>query len=150
MSIDISYNDHVLTVRKTYDAPREAVFDAWVETNKVQQWWGCAQTTKVSSEIEQKVGGKYIHMMTIDGAGEFPGGGMLKEYDPPKLLAFVAEDPIHNQKNLVRVRFEEKGDQTEVTLTHDNLPMDLSGIVRGGWTAAFTKLGEFLKRAEAA
>ena len=141
---DISYKDGVLTVARVYDAPREEVFEAWVETNKVQQWWGCAQTTRVVSEVEPKVGGKYIHMMTIEGAGEFPGGGILTEYDPPSSLAFVSENPQMNMKNHVRVTFEDQDGKTLVTLTHDGLPDEMSEIVRGGWTAAFEKLAKLL------
>ena len=73
MSTESSFSKGTLTITRLYDAPREAVFDAWIETSKVQQWWGCAQTTAVRSEIEPKIGGVYNHHMTLGEMGEFPG-----------------------------------------------------------------------------
>ncbi len=29
-----------MTVRRTFDAPSELVFDAWTDPNQVDQWWG--------------------------------------------------------------------------------------------------------------
>ena len=73
MSTDVKFEDGHLIVSRVYDAPRELVFEAWVETSKVQQWWGCAECTSVRSEIDLEVGGRYNHHMTIAGAGEVPG-----------------------------------------------------------------------------
>lgn len=144
MSTSTSFGNGVLTVTRTYAASREAVFDAWVETSKVQQWWGCAQTTKVVSDIEPKVGGKYIHKMTIDGAGEFPVNGVLTEYDPPELLAYEVHGPTPEEFARVRVEFIQHGDSTEVRLTHENLSEEIVIYVTPGWSAAFEKLNVFL------
>jgi len=43
------FEDDNLIVSRVYDAPREMVFDAWFETSKVKQWWGCAECTDVPS-----------------------------------------------------------------------------------------------------
>ena len=145
MSLEARYENGTLTMTRTYDAPCAAVFDAWVETSKIQQWWGCAQTTAVKSEIEKKVGGKYCHHMTIEGAGEYPMNCRLTIYDPPKKLAYeeVSDNP---NPMCVTVDFIERGTQTEVRLVHANLPTGLSEIVKGGWTAALGKLADFLER----
>ena len=58
MTTETKFEDGKLIVTRTYSAPKEAVFEAWVETNKVEKWWGCAQCTSVRSEIEPRVGGK--------------------------------------------------------------------------------------------
>lgn len=144
MSVDITYADNILTATRLYDASREKVFEAWIETSKLELWWGCADTTKVCSEVEPKVGGKYIQMMTIKNAGEYPGGGVITEFDPPSVLAFVAEDTPSGAKNMVRVTFEDKDGQTLVTLKHHNLPAELKDIVRGGWTSALERLSDLL------
>ncbi len=145
MSSDAHFENGTLTVTRTYNAPCAAVFEAWVETSKVQQWWGCAQTTAVRSEIERKVGGKYCHQMTIDGAGEYPMVCRITAYDSPRLLAY---EDVSGEPNPMRVTvtFVERGSQTEVRLVHENLPTELGDIIRGGWTAAFGKLHDFLER----
>ena len=152
MSTELKFEDGNLIVTRTYDAPREAVFEAWVETSKVEQWWGCAECTSVRSEVELKVGGKYNHHMTIEGAGEVPGFAVLTEYDPPARLAFSSASPEGpDSELLVTVEFTEVAGGTLVRLVHSGIPdmrvdgdIELREIIRAGWTAAFGKLGRFL------
>ena len=144
MSTKTTYENGRLTVARVYDAPREEVFEAWIETAKVEKWWGCADTTKVKSEVEPRVGGKYCHLMTIREVGDYPMNAVITEYDPPALLAYELEGMAPGQTMTVRVVFTEIGDQTEVRLTHDNLPTEMGDMVSAGWTASFGKLDRFL------
>ena len=148
MSTEIKFEDGNLIVSRVYDAPRDLVFEAWVETSKVQRWWGCADCTSVRSEIEPKVGGKYNHHMTIHGA-EVPGSGTLTEFDPPRRLAYRSPGP--GGEMTISVAFTEVEGGTLVRLVHSGIPdmkvegdCELREIIRGGWTAAFEKLGNFL------
>ena len=153
MSTVTRFEDGKLIVTRVYSAPRELVFEAWMETSKVQQWWGCAQCTNVRSEIEPKIGGSYNHHMTIEGAGEVPGFATLVEYDPPNRLAYESSLPgDSNSKMTVTVDFSDVPEGTEVQLVHSGIPdikvegdVELRSIVREGWTAAFGKLDSFLK-----
>ncbi|MEM8883338.1 MAG: SRPBCC domain-containing protein [Planctomycetota bacterium] len=153
MSTDIQFEDGNLIVTRIYDAPREAVFEAWVETSKVEQWWGCAQTTAVRSEIEPRVGGKYNHLMTLEGVGDVPSVSVLVAFDPPERIAFESPSPAGPDATMtVTVEFTDLGDgRTQVRLTHAGIPdmrvdgdIELREIIRTGWTAAFGKLAEFL------
>ncbi len=157
MSTEINFENGTLTVRRVYDAPRERVFEAWVETSKVQQWWGCADCTNVRSEIEPKVGGKYNHHMTIKNAGEIPGSATLTEFDPPKRLAYTSDapGPLGIGTMTVSVDFTEADGGTLVKLVHAGIPnmqvgpgVELSEIIKAGWTAALGKLDGFLAAAK--
>ena len=150
MTTDIKFEDGNLIVSRVYDAPRDLVFEAWIETDKLQKWWGCAQCVGVRSEVEPKVGGKYNHHMMIEGVEqEVPGHATFVEFDPPSKLAY--QTPLPNDPNtimLVSVEFTEVANGTKVVLTHSGIPdmkvegdFDLREIVKGGWTAAFEKLG---------
>ncbi len=149
------FEDGKLHVTRVYDAPREAVFEAWVATNQVEQWWGCAQTTAVTCEIEREVGGKYNHLMTIDGQHEHPSQAVFTIYDPPSKLQWKdVADASPAPGMVVTVTFTEVDGGTRVELVHEGIPdMEVPGgfplrdIVRGGWTAAFGKLGGFLQTA---
>ena len=151
MSTETRFEDGNLIVTRTFEAPRPAVFEAWVETSKVQKWWGCAQTTEVRSEIEPRVGGSYTHHMVIDGQHEHCGEGTFTIYEPPERLAF--ESPMPGGAVMtVTVDFREVSGGTEVELVHAGIPdievdggMRLREIVQGGWTAGFEKLGKFLE-----
>ena len=152
MTTETKFEDGKLIVTRTYSAPREAVFEAWMETSKVEKWWGCAQCTNVRSEIEPRVGGKYNHHMTIEGAGEVPGFATLIEYDPPKKLAYESAMPTDGSvKMQVSVEFTEVDHGTFVRLVHSGIPnikvdgdMEFRKIVQEGWTAAFGKLSDFM------
>ena len=152
MTTEARFEDGKLVVTRTYDAPRELVFEAWVETSKVQQWWGCEQCVAVRSEVEPKVGGAYNHHMTIEGAGEVPSFATLVEFDPPVRLAYESTLPTDSGvKMKVTVDFTEVEGGTHVRLEHSGIPdtqvdggFELRDIVRGGWSAAFHKLANFL------
>lgn len=145
MSLTTNYSNGALTVSKLYDAPREEVFNAWVETAKVQEWWGCGDTTKTVSNIDAKEGGNFNHVMTIHGS-DFPAKARITEYVPPARLAYETEENEVSPKMTVEVDFTEDGGKTRVTLTHSGIPAPLSDIITAGWSAAFGKLETFLAR----
>ena len=152
MTTKTSVENGNLTLVRTYNAPIEKVFDAWIETSKIKQWWGCAECTDVRSEVEPKVGGKYNHHMTIEtpqGRHEAEGFSTLTEYNPPHRLAYTSNDI--EDKMLITVDFVEVPEGTQVTLVHANIPdilvqgdVKLTDIVKGGWSAAFSKLDTLL------
>ncbi|MEM7333925.1 MAG: SRPBCC domain-containing protein [Chloroflexota bacterium] len=142
---EISYENGRLTVTRIFNAPREAVFEAWVETSKVQLWWGCAYATQVQSEIEPEVGGKFNHLMTLKDVGDYQQKGMITAYDPPALLAYDLYDGFNQEPMPVRVEFHVDAQGTRVRLTQDNLPDSYSQYVKVGWLAGFEKLSEILE-----
>ncbi len=158
MTTNTEFKDGDLIVTRIYHAPIEEVFDAWIETSKIKQWWGCAECTDVRSEVEPEVGGKYSHHMTIEtphGAHEAPGDATLIEYDPPNRLAYTSTD--ENDKMIVTVTFTAVDNGTLVRLVHSNIPdmivegdIEMRQIIREGWTAAFGKLAPVVEDEQAA
>jgi uncharacterized protein YndB with AHSA1/START domain len=147
---ETDYANGTLKVTRTFKAPIEDVFDAWIEVNKVKEWWGCAQTVKVDSTIEPKVGGTYTHHMTLDNGFEVPGDSKFFIYEPPTRLGYEMEDEERGLTVQVTVEFEAREGGTFVTLTHINIRDEFAEFVRGGWGAAFGKLAKFVESAEAA
>ena len=146
MSRDVSYENGRLVITKIFDAPRQAVFDAWIDASKVELWWGCAYTTEVNSEIEPRLGGKYAHAMTLKNVGQHEHIGIITEYEPPSILAYKLIDSKLDESMTVRVEFIAQGIQTKVRLTQDNLPDPYSEFVAAGWSAGFEKLAKFLAK----
>ena len=152
MSTNIKFEKGNLTVTRIYKASIEDVFDAWMETSKIKQWWGCAECTDVRSEVEPKVGGKYDHHMTLEtpmGEHDVPGFATLVEYDPPHRLAYTSNE--EGDPMIVSVDFTPVDGGTQVRLVHANIPdmqvdegVKLNDVIQDGWTAAFEKLGLFL------
>lgn len=158
MKTEIEFSHGNLVVTRIYQASIDEVFEAWIATSKVKQWWGCAECTDVRSEVEPEVGGKYNHHMTIEtdqGSHDVPGFATLTEYDPPHLLAYTSND--ENDIMVIRVEFTQLETGTKVRLTHSNIPdmkvegdVELRVIIQGGWTAAFGKLADVVEKSSAA
>ncbi len=119
-------------------------------TAKVENWWGCADTTAVESEIEPVLGGKYSHKMTLRQSYEHTAKGIITNIDPPALLAYELTGGTPEQTMTVRVEFIVQGSGTLVRLTHENIPEQFGEFVTDGWTAAFGKLYRFFMQENAA
>ncbi len=143
MSTITKVEDGTLHVRRTFDEPREAVFDAWIETSKTQEWWGCADTIHVTSEIEPRIGGKYIHAMTIKNVGVHPIRGRITAFDPPARLAYEMPGMAEGEWMQVNVDFIERGNATEVHLTQWQIPEPLQDMIAAGWTASFERMARY-------
>lgn len=154
MSTDARFEDGKLILTRVYAASREEVFDAWVETSKVQRWWGCAEATAVRSSVEPRVGGRYDHTMTVHGM-EIPGAAVFTVFERPARLAFRSESPVPGgTPMLVTVDFAEVAGGTRVRLVHEGIPdvrvhgdVELRSIIRDGWTAGLGKLARVLGEA---
>jgi uncharacterized protein YndB with AHSA1/START domain len=143
-----------LVVSAVFNAPRERVFAAWTDPQRVQSWWGCAQATSVESTVDLRVGGVYRHVMQVAGCGECIADGVFTEVDPPRRLAFRMKGqniegypPVPD--STTTVEFTALGNRTEVRLTVVGLAgTPFEGIVAEGWTAGLEKLGEVVSHAE--
>lgn len=143
MAIETSFENGMLTIWRRYDQPRDVVFAAWTEASQTRHWWGCAQTTQVTSEIEPRVGGKYVHEMHISGCGVHPIHGQLTAFDPPARLEYQMPGMAEGEAMQVTVEFIEKGPETEVRLTQSVVPDAYKGIIAAGWTAAMERQARF-------
>ena len=152
MTTQFQFHQNDLIVTRIYNAAIEEVFDAWVQTSKIKQWWGCAECIDVQSEVEPRVGGQYSHHMTLQtpqGTHTVPGVATLIEFDPPKRLAYTSPDDADPM--VVTVDFVEVQGGTQVRLVHSNIPdmtvdgdVELKQIIQDGWSAATEKLDRFL------
>jgi uncharacterized protein YndB with AHSA1/START domain len=110
-----------VVVTRLINAPREKVFDAWVDPRKLAQWWGPNGFTNPRCEIDPRPGGKiYIDMLSSDGK-RFPLDGEVEEVRAPERIVFRARGFNPNSNNTtiedrVTATFEEKNGQTLVTV----------------------------------
>ena len=141
----------VVDITREFDAPREIVFNAWVDPDQVSAWWGCNMTTAVTSTVEPCVGGVYRHVMTLGDMGEHPYEGVITEFDPPNLLTYEADLPACEQfgseamhvRN--RVEFNDLGGRTQLVITVTGITNDtMKGIISGGTADSIGKLTKFL------
>jgi uncharacterized protein YndB with AHSA1/START domain len=152
---------HELVIVRTFNAPREAVWQAWTEPERVMRWWGPKGFTAPVCNIDFRVGGKYLSCMRSPEGQEFWSTGQYLEIVAPSLLVCtdsfadadgnvvpathynMGEDfPLELQ---IRVTFEGDDGITLMTLRHFGMPPgEMSDLCRTGWSESFDKLAASL------
>jgi len=131
-----------LEVRRTIRAPQQRVFDAWTQAAQLKAWHAPGPLTVSLAEIDLRPGGSYrIHMRAPDG-NEHRVTGVYREVDPPNKVVYTwGWEGEHVVKDsVVTVEFLERGDATEVVLTHAGIFDDTERANHEqGWTAIMDK-----------
>jgi uncharacterized protein YndB with AHSA1/START domain len=138
-----------LRVERTFSAPIDAVFDAWLQVEVLRRWWpaGRGWTTPVA-ELDPRVGGVLRLVMRDPGGAEFGGHGTFVEIARPRRLVFTwtwDDDGQDARAQIVEVDLSDPGDgTTQVVLTNRGLDDDAKEGHREGWQASFDNLDEVL------
>ena len=132
-----------LRIERTFQAPAEAVFDAWTSEEVMRRWWHAAHDWETTeAEVDLRVGGAVRVVMRDPGKdAEYGGGGHYTEIEPPTRLAFTWLWDDNPQRTLIEIDFEESGGATTVRFTHSAL-LDEEAVRRheDGWGKCFDNL----------
>ena len=134
-----------VVVKRTFAAPREKVFEAWVNPALMAQWFArCKYSPLVEVlECDARAGGNYRLVVTDDKGKVYHGRGVYREVRRPERLVFTWHwDHDDYAESLVSVDFRALGESgfTEVTLTHDMLPDRAREDHRKGWEECYDML----------
>ena len=112
----------ILVVRRTIAAAPERLFDAWTRPEQLRQWWGPTGVICTAAESDLRLGGSYRI------ANQFPDGrvvwinGEFFSIERPRELGYTwrlgSQQEAHER---VIVRFEPRGAQTEIIVTHERI-----------------------------
>ena len=146
-----------MELERTFDAPREDVFDCFTNAGAMKAWWGPRDFTNPVCEIDARMGGHIlIHMQGPEPFGVSPMEGDFIEVTRPSKLIFTARalqgpDGTWGIDNLNTLTFMEKDGKTALTLhvtvrkVSDAVRPALAGM-REGWCQSFDKLDRLLAR----
>jgi len=153
----------VLQIRRTFRAPREAVFRAWTDPELLRQWLNGPGGRSPRAEADARVGGEF-RITSTSRLGELfaklPGQesefvqmvGRYLEISPPERLVFTMgwEDfpTVHMRPDAttVTVEFFETEEGTEVVLTHERQPnRRIRALHSWGWKGSFRNLARLLE-----
>lgn len=117
-----------LHFERAYDAPVEAVWQAWTEAERLRQWWGPPKTTVAECEVDLQVGGR-IHIVTLatEEMGKYAGtrwpmDGTFTHIDDAERLTYDARSWTEGEEDTTTIRhtndvtLARDGDTTLVTL----------------------------------
>ena len=135
----------VLSIRRTFNAPRERVFTAFTDPALIASWFGPPDSRVHEVTFDARNGGRYRIEMSMDGGEPFAVGGVISEYHPPETLAYTfrweEDDPQDERDTYVRLEFADRGTQCEMTLTQTGFIDDESrNRHEFGWNASLEKL----------
>lgn len=125
--VEASDTQNSLTIRRTINASRQRVFDAWTQPEHLKNWWRADPKWHTEiAEVDFQIGGKYrLGMRDPEQDGPFVCGGQFIEITPPEKLVYTWswESPgMDVGETLVTVEFIDKGEATELVLTHERFP----------------------------
>lgn len=138
---------------RTYDAPRQLVWDAWTDPDQMAQWWGPRgiSTPRESIELDLRPGGRMTFDMVDDATGtRYPNSGTILEVEPPTRLVWSDDGFADGSaKGTATVTFTEVDASTTRLTVH--LVADFSETVRAGaeqgWGSQLDKLVDYLASA---
>ncbi|MBX3521502.1 MAG: SRPBCC domain-containing protein [Xanthobacteraceae bacterium] len=111
-----------VVVSRFIDAPRERVFDAWIKSEKLAQWWGPKGFANRCCEIDPRPGGRvYIEMVRESDGTLFPLDGEVEIVEAPSriVLRVRGYNPANEKTTIedrVTATFEDRGGKTLVTV----------------------------------
>ena len=155
-------------LERTYDAPRELVWKALTEAERLAEWWGPKGVEIRVKTLDVRPGGAF-HYCMVTPQGEIWGKFVFREIDQPSRLVFTngfadadgnfAPSPYHHLgawplEVLSIWTLDERDGKTTFTLRgrpHNATPeqeqawADGFRSMQGGWTGTLDVLGEYLQ-----
>ncbi len=79
-----------LVITRTFNAPRELVFKAFTEPDRMVHWWGAKGVTTHVARAEVRPGGELLYSQTFPNGQVMWGKFVYREIAAPERLVFVS------------------------------------------------------------
>jgi uncharacterized protein YndB with AHSA1/START domain len=158
-------------ISRKFDAPRDVVWKAWTERERLMQWFGPKGFTMSTAKLDFRPGGTFHYCLrSIDGK-EMWGKFVYREIVAPERIVLVNSfsdkngnltrhpfSPAWPLQMLTITTFSEENEGTQVTVRWIPLNAtpeerktfdDAHDGMRQGWTGTFDQLAEYLAKNEA-
>jgi uncharacterized protein YndB with AHSA1/START domain len=126
-----------ISITRVFNAPREEVWRAWTEPERIAQWWGKrGWSTPVSSvELDVRPGGVFrLNSINDEDGREMPMDAVYTEVVEPERLVF----------GTTSVTFVDLGDGRTEMQFEATVSADVAAAAAGGLASAFDRLEESL------
>jgi uncharacterized protein YndB with AHSA1/START domain len=153
-------------ISRTFKAPRDLVWKAWTERDRLMQWFGPKGMKMTFAELDFRVGGTFHYGLQMPKGDILYGKWIFKQITPTTKLVLhsgFADDkgnfvrhpmqPVWPLEMHSSTTLEEKDGQTTVTVRWEPLNATdaeieafnkLHDSMVGGWTGTFEQLEEYL------
>ena len=139
-----------LVITRIFDAPRNLVFSAWSEPERMVHWLGPKGFTGTILKMDARPGGTYrFHMRSPEGTDHWVQGTHHEIVAPERLVYTWAWADAQGRptgpETLITVTFAEHDGKTRLTL-HQAVfeSVNARDMHRTGWTSSLDRLAEYL------
>ena len=158
-----SANEREIVITRVFDAPRELVWKAWTEPERIMRWFGPKGFTTPVCKVDLRPGGVMHFCMRSPDGKDYWNGGVFREVVPPSRLVYTdyfadengnpvspaqyGMSPDFPAENLITVTFEEFDGKTKLTL-HHTIPASVAeqAGAQQGWNETLDKFAEYLAK----
>lgn len=138
------------TLTHVFDAPRDLVWRAWTEPQRLTRWWGPEglHTPLNTIEMDVRPGGVFRLTMILDADGtEFPSDMAFREVVEPERLVFGWDAQRGLGAGEVTITFTDLADKTEITTHFAGYATDeVAEQAQAGWAQQLGKLEKHLSQ----
>ena len=139
-----------LELRRTLDAPRREVFEAWTRPETIREWFAPGPMTVPVAEVDLRPGGRYRIAMREPNGTQHVVTGTYEEIIPNERLVFTwTWEGGDGEQTLVTVSLVERAGKTELLLVHERFATPASRAQHlDGWNGCLDNLAQRLGRTQ--
>lgn len=109
---DLDREAREIVTTRVFDAPRELVFDAWLDPEKLARWWGPNGFTNTFEVFEPRPGGVWRFTMHGPDGTDYANDIVFVEVTRPERIVL---DHISVPRFRISASFEALGGRTKLT-----------------------------------
>ncbi len=138
-----------VTIKKTFNAPIQLVWEAWTQPEHISQWWSPKGIETKVIEHNFKVGGKWKYIMPMPDGNEFVAEGKYIEIVKFEKIISTADFRPMTEGVEIQALFTENGNKTDFifNIVHPTeaykIQQEKMGILNG-WGSVFDRLEKLL------
>jgi uncharacterized protein YndB with AHSA1/START domain len=165
--------DREFVISRIFDAPRDLVWKAWTEPERLAQWWGPKGCTIRVVKLDVREGGMFHYAMSYKPGHEMWGRFVYREIAVPERLVYVSSfsdpaggvtrapfptiGPTFPLEILNRLTLEDEGGKTKLTLRGGPIGATeaeratftgMFSSMQQGFTGTFDQLAQYLTKEE--
>lgn len=141
--------DRVLTLERTFDAPKQLVWEAWTQAEHIAAWWGPTGMETEVEELDFRPGGRWKYLMKAPNGSAFPTEGVFTEIIEYEKIVCTGEFGMVTNGVILDIRFAAIGAQTKMTFavihpTAEYRKQQEDMGFEKGWGSTFARLAAHL------
>ncbi|MFC6763858.1 SRPBCC family protein [Natrinema soli] len=114
--LTVEPDTRAIEIRRGFDAPREQVFEAYVDPDRIPDWWGPRRYETIVDEMDARPGGQWRFVSRDDEGNEYGFRGVYHDVVAPERIVQTWEfEGSPGDVSLETATFEDVDGRTRMT-----------------------------------